>query len=63
MIIQFLQAKKKPLEEVKLDSLGLDIAPHLEILKTDSPPVRQGGVKVESVDELVGKLRNEAKVL
>lgn len=58
-----MKAKKKPIEELKLDSLGLDLKSKLEILKSETPAARQGGVIVESVDQLIEKLRNEAKVL
>ncbi|MEM7679875.1 MAG: hypothetical protein AAF182_02600, partial [Pseudomonadota bacterium] len=45
------------------EDLGVDYTPRLSIVKVEDPPVRQGGVKVESVDELVEKLKNEAKVI
>ena len=57
-----MKAKKKPLDEVAADSLGVDLAPRLTVLKTTEPPTRKAGVKVGSVPELVGKLR-EAGVL
>jgi electron transfer flavoprotein beta subunit len=46
-----------------LESLGLDIAPRLKVERVDAPTERAGGVIVGSVDELLEKLRNEAKVL
>lgn len=58
-----MKAKKKPLEEMSPADLGVDTTPRLEILKVTDPPARQGGVMVQSVDELVDKLKNEAKVL
>lgn len=58
-----MKAKKKPLEEMTPDDLSVDISPRLEVVKVSEPPVRQGGGKVESVDELVDKLKNEAKVI
>ncbi|MFT8479743.1 MAG: electron transfer flavoprotein subunit beta/FixA family protein [Gluconobacter oxydans] len=58
-----MKAKKKPLEEVSLDTLGVAVRPRLTVLKTVEPPQRQAGVKVGSVDELVSKLKNEAGVL
>lgn len=58
-----MKAKKKPLEEVSLDTLGVEVRPRLTVLKTVEPPQRQAGVKVGSVDELVSKLKNEAGVL
>jgi len=58
-----MKAKKKPLETLTPDSLGVDIAPRLATLKVVEPSKRQGGGKVASVQELVAKLRNEAKVI
>jgi len=58
-----MKAKKKPLEEMTPEDLGVDITPRLSIVKVSEPPVRQGGGKVESVDELIDKLKNEAKVI
>jgi len=58
-----MKAKKKPMETIEADSLGVDLKPRLEILKVEEPTTRAGGVKVESVDELIDKLKNEAKVL
>lgn len=58
-----MKAKKKPLEVIEVAELGVDIAPRLTVLKVSEPGQRQAGVKVESVAELVDKLRNEAKVI
>ena len=58
-----IKAKKKKVETIALDSLGLDVAPRLEVLSVTEPPKRAGGVTVGSVDELLDKLRNEAKVI
>ena len=58
-----MKAKKKPLDVLSADDLGVEFTPRLEILKVTEPPVRQGGGKVESVDELIEKLKNEAKVI
>jgi len=58
-----MKAKKKPLEVVKPDALGVDIAPRLTTLKIQEPPKRGAGVKVADVKELVAKLKNEAKVI
>ena len=58
-----MKAKKKPLETIKPDQLGVDIAPRLKTLKVEEPPKRKAGVKVESVDELIDKLKNEARVI
>lgn len=58
-----MKAKKKPLETVTPDALGVDVTPRLETLRVSEPPKRSGGVLVNSVDELVDRLRNEAKVI
>ncbi len=58
-----MKAKKKPLEVIGADELGVDILPRLETLKVEEPPRRVGGIKVADVAELVDKLRNEARVL
>jgi electron transfer flavoprotein beta subunit len=58
-----MKAKKKPLNVLSTDELGVDIQPRLEILKVEEPPRRAGGIKVADVTELVDKLRNEARVL
>ena len=57
-----MKAKKKPIDEKTPADYGVDIAPRLEVLKTAEPPGRKSGVKVGSVAELVGKLK-EAGVL
>ena len=58
-----MKAKKKPIDEKTPADYGVDPAPRLEVLKTTEPPGRKSGVKVGSVAELVGKLKNEAGVL
>lgn len=58
-----MKAKKKPLEVLDPSDLGVEYAPRLEIIEVKDPPVRQGGVKVANVDELIEKLKNEAKVI
>ena len=58
-----MKAKKKPLEVLKPDALGVDIAPRLTTLKVQEPPKRGAGVKVADVKELVAKLKNEAKII
>ncbi|MBL6935564.1 MAG: electron transfer flavoprotein subunit beta/FixA family protein [Alphaproteobacteria bacterium] len=58
-----MKAKKKPIEEVTPQDLGVDVTPRLETLKVEDPPVRAGGVIVADVDELLDKLKNEAKVI
>ncbi|MDX1487886.1 MAG: electron transfer flavoprotein subunit beta/FixA family protein [Acidiferrobacterales bacterium] len=58
-----MKAKKKPIDTVKPEDLGVDITPHLTTLKVEEPAVRKAGVIVETAAELVEKLRNEAKVI
>ena len=58
-----MKAKKKPLEVIKPDTLGVDVAPRITTLKVVEPPKRKGGGKVADVAELVSKLRNEAKII
>jgi electron transfer flavoprotein beta subunit len=58
-----MKAKKKPIEALTPDALGVDVAPRIKTLKVVEPPKRKAGVKVKSVAELVDKLRNEAKVI
>jgi electron transfer flavoprotein beta subunit len=58
-----MKAKKKPLDKKSPADLGVDVAPRLEVLKTEEPGGRKAGVKVGSVAELVDKLKNEAGVL
>jgi len=58
-----MKAKKKPIEALTPDQLGVDPSPRLKVLKVVEPPKRKSGVKVKSVAELVDKLRNEAKVI
>jgi electron transfer flavoprotein beta subunit len=58
-----MKAKKKPIEVLTPEQLGVDPAPRLKVLKVTEPPKRQAGVKVKTVAELVEKLRNEAKVI
>src|SRR6266480_3761781 len=58
-----MKAKKKPLEVLKPDALGVDIAPRLRTLKVEEPSKRKAGAKVPDARTLVAKLRNEAKVI
>ena len=58
-----MKAKKKPIDELTPEDLGVDVTPRLETLKVDEPPKREAGVMVESVAELVDKLKNEARVI
>lgn len=58
-----MKAKKKPLDKVSPADLGVDPAPRLRTLKVSEPQVSHAGVRVASVDELVAKLKNEARVI
>ena len=58
-----MKAKKKPLEVLKPDALGVDVTPRLKTLKVEEPPKRKAGVKVPDAKTLVQKLKNEAKVI
>ena len=58
-----MKAKKKPIEALAPDKLGVDVAPRLKVLKVEEPPKRKAGVKLKSVAELVDKLKNEAGVI
>ena len=58
-----MKAKKKELDVQSIDAMGIDTAPRMELLSVELPAARQEGIKVESVEELVGKLKNEAKVI
>jgi electron transfer flavoprotein beta subunit len=58
-----MKAKKKPIDTLSPDDLGVDVAPRLTTIKVSAPPAREAGVMVESVAELVDKLKNEAKVI
>ena len=58
-----MKAKKKELDVQPIDAMGIDTAPRMELLSVELPAARQEGIKVESIVELVGKLKNEAKVI
>lgn len=58
-----MKAKKKPLDQVSLDELGVDASQRLTVVKVEEPPAREAGITVGSVNELVDKLKNEAKVI
>jgi electron transfer flavoprotein beta subunit len=58
-----MKAKKKPIDEKTPEAYGVDVKPRLQVLKTVEPEKRKSGVKVASVADLVGKLKNEAGVL
>ncbi|VUD47244.1 Electron transfer flavoprotein subunit beta [Thalassocella blandensis] len=58
-----MKAKKKPMDTMSLEDLGVDATPRVKLLSVAPPPERKGGIKVASVEELVEKLKNEAKVV
>lgn len=58
-----MKSKSKPLAVMALDTLGLDLKEHREVLSVTAPPSRSGGVLLGSVEELLNKLKQEAKVL
>lgn len=58
-----MKAKKKPMETIDASSLGVDLAPRMQVLKVEEPAARAGGIKVDNVDALLDKLKTEAKVL
>ncbi len=58
-----MKAKKKPMDSMTPEDLGVDVTPRLTVVNVAEPPARQAGVKVADVGELVEKLKNEAKVI
>ena len=58
-----MKAKKKELNIIPVSDLGIDIQPRTELLSVELPPTREAGIIVENIDELVDKLKNEAKVI
>ncbi len=58
-----MKAKKKPIEQINASDLEVDTDPRIEHIKIEEPPKRKAGIKVSSVEELVQKLKNEAKVI
>ena len=58
-----MKAKKKPIEEIDVNKLNIDLETKLEILKVEEPKSREAGIMVKSVDEMIDKLKNEAKVI
>jgi electron transfer flavoprotein beta subunit len=58
-----MKAKKKPIDTLSPEDLGVDVTPRLTVVQVVEPPARKAGVKVASVAELVDKLKNEAKVI
>ena len=58
-----MKAKKKELNVVPVSDMGIDVSPRTELLSVELPPSREAGIIVETVDDLVDKLKNEAKVI
>lgn len=58
-----MKAKKKTINEIKIDDLKIDITQKLETLKVEEPSKREAGIMVKTVEELFDKLQNEAKVI
>lgn len=58
-----MKAKKKPIDALTPEDLGADVAPRLTVISVNEPPEREAGVLVETAEELVSKLKNEAKVI
>ena len=58
-----MKAKKKPLDSLTVEGLGVDVSPRLTVIKIEEPEARSAGIKVADVSELVNKLKNEAKVI
>jgi electron transfer flavoprotein beta subunit len=58
-----MKAKKRPIDTLTPEALGVDVSPRLETLKVEEPPKRTAGIKVPDVATLVAKLQSEAKVI
>jgi electron transfer flavoprotein beta subunit len=58
-----MKAKKKPLEEIALADLGVAVASRTKVLQLEAPPIRKAGVRMKTVDELVDRLKSDAKVI
>ena len=58
-----MKAKKKPIDHITIDELGIDISPRIKLLKVTESPKREKGIMVKDVAELVQKLKHEAKVI
>ncbi|WP_058534612.1 electron transfer flavoprotein subunit beta/FixA family protein [Legionella saoudiensis] len=58
-----MKAKRKPLDVIELDSMGLALKKHIEVIQVTAPAARSAGKRVGSVDELINELQNQAKVL
>ena len=58
-----MKARRKPIETLTPEDLGVDVTPRVEFVEVNEPPSRQAGIRVSSAAELIEKLKNEAKVL
>jgi len=58
-----MKAKKKPINQITIEDLNINVKNRLDILKVEEPAKRQSGIMVQNVEELVDKLKNEAKVI
>ncbi|HBN14675.1 MAG TPA: electron transfer flavoprotein subunit beta, partial [Pseudohongiella sp.] len=58
-----MKAKKKTIDSLTPEELGVDVSSGLKVISVEPPPARSAGIKVESVDELISKLKTEAKVI
>merc|ERR1712136_616541 len=57
-----MKAKKKKIDTIPVADLGVDVTPRMEILSVEDPPVRAAGSKVESVDDIIGKLKADGLI-
>ena len=58
MILVLTQAKKKPMQIIESKTLSIDLSPHLTVVSVEEPTKRSAGIKVENVQQLVGKLKS-----
>ena len=58
-----MKARQKKIEEIDVNTFGIDLKNRLDIIEVNDPPEREPGVKVKDVDDLISKLKNDAKVL
>ena len=58
-----MKARQKKIEQIEISSMDLDIDPRLKVIEVNDPPARKSGIMVKDIDELVQKLKNEAKVI
>ena len=58
-----MKSKQKPIEKIDISELGIDLKPRLSVIEVNDPPERKAGIMVKDLEELVEKLKNEAKVL